>query len=261
MVRDLRNRCSWDRAQTRETLRPYLVEEVFELDHALGEGDPRAIREEVADLLLHLAWQLVLAEERGEFTPDDAATDLERKMQRRHPHLFDRGNAEGWERLKRQEGRRSLLDGLPPALPGLLMAYRLQERAATVGFDWPDPSGPLAKVKEELGELEQALASHSPALAPVLEGNGEPLAAPAPAEIVEEMGDLLFAAVNLARKAGIQPTAALEQANRKFRDRFIALEELAAQRGIDLADAGLDRLDALWEEVKGGRTSEPKPSS
>src|SRR5512147_1570018 len=158
MVRDLRRRCPWDRVQTRETIRPYLVEEVFELDHAVAEGDPAAIREEVADLLLHLGWQLVLAEERQEFTADQVADDLEQKMRRRHPHLFDLGPAEQWERLKRKEKRRSILDGLPPALPSLLMAYRLQERAAGVGFDWPDTAGPLAKVREELTEVEEELA-------------------------------------------------------------------------------------------------------
>ena len=159
MVRDLRERCPWDRAQTRETIRPYLVEEVFELDHALAEGRPEAIREEVADLLLHLGWQLVLGEELGEFTADHVATDLERKMRRRHPHLFDLGPAERWEQLKRREQPRGLLDGLPPALPSLLMAYRLQERAASVGFDWPDSEGPAAKVREELAEVESVISA------------------------------------------------------------------------------------------------------
>ncbi|MBK8004202.1 MAG: hypothetical protein IPK12_09770 [Gemmatimonadetes bacterium] len=139
MVRDLRRRCPWDRVQTRETIRPYLIEEVFELDHAIAEGDAAAVREEVADLLLHLAWQLVLGEERGEFTPDEVAHDLETKMKRRHPHLFDLGPAERWENLKRKERQRGVLDGLPPALPALHLAYRLQERAAGVGSTGPTP--------------------------------------------------------------------------------------------------------------------------
>src|SRR5918995_6850437 len=129
-VRDLRNRCPWDRAQTRETLRPYLVEEVLELDHALGEADPGPIRDELSDLLLHLAFQVVIAEERREFTADQVAADLEAKMRRRHPHLFDLGAAEPWERIKRRERRGKTLAGLLPTLPSLLMAYRLQERAA-----------------------------------------------------------------------------------------------------------------------------------
>ncbi|HEX9166030.1 MAG TPA: MazG nucleotide pyrophosphohydrolase domain-containing protein, partial [Gemmatimonadales bacterium] len=138
MVADLRARCPWDRVQTRETLRPYLVEEAHELDQALSSGDATTIREEVSDLLLHLAWQLVLARELGEFSPDDVAGDLEWKMRRRHPHLFDLGPRQPWERLKRQERERGLLEGLPSTLPDLLMAFRLQERAASVGFDWPD---------------------------------------------------------------------------------------------------------------------------
>jgi uncharacterized protein YabN with tetrapyrrole methylase and pyrophosphatase domain len=144
MVRELRERCPWDRVQTRDTIRPYLLEEVFELDHALAEGNPEAIRGEVADLLLHLGWQLVLGEELGEFTADQVATDLERKMRRRHPHLFELGPAERWEAIKRKEQQRGVLEGLPPTLPSLLMAYRLQERAASVGFDWPDTAGPAA---------------------------------------------------------------------------------------------------------------------
>ena len=136
------------------TLRPYLVEEVLELDHALGEGEPQAIRGEVSDLLLHLAFQLVIAEERDEFTADEVAAELERKMRRRHPHLFDLGDAEPWERIKRRERRGTTLAGIVPTLPPLLMAYRLQERAASVGFDWPDVEGPMEKVREELAEVE-----------------------------------------------------------------------------------------------------------
>src|SRR5262249_20041063 len=177
MVRDLRNRCAWDRVQTRSTLRPYLVEEVHELDHAIATDDRAAIRREVADLLLHLAWQLVLAEDAGEFNPDDAASDLERKMMRRHPHLFELGPKEPWEVLKRKETGAGVLRGLPPSLPDLLMAFRLGERAAGVGFDWPDVQGPVAKVREELAEVESALA----------EGD--------PGQIEREVGDLLFAAV------------------------------------------------------------------
>jgi MazG family protein len=256
MVRDLRQRCPWDRAQTRETIRPYLIEEVFELDHAVLEGDPDAIREEVADLMLHLGWQLVLAEERGEFSADDVADALVRKMRRRHPHLFDLGPAERWEQLKRKERTRGVLSGLPPALPALLMAYRLQGRAATVGFDWPDTAGPLAKVREELAEVEAILSDSSAQQAGAPQEvtdparSGEPLH-PVPSEaLTSEIGDLLFAVVNLARKAHVAPTAALDQANRKFRSRFERVEALAAERGIDVPTAGLDVLDGLWEEAK-----------
>ena len=240
MVRDLRARCPWDRVQTRETLRPYLIEEVHELDHAIAGADPAAIRDEVADLMLHLAWQLVLAEELGEFTADDAARDLEAKMKRRHPHLFDLGPRQEWEQLKKAEsgarpGERGLLDGLPPSLPDLLMAYRLQERAAAVGFDWPDASGPAAKVREELAEVETELAPATPAQRRALE---------------HEIGDLLFSVVNLARKAGVQPGPALERANDRFRQRFAAVERLAVERGVELHAAGLEALDRMWEEAK-----------
>ena len=242
VVRDLRLRCDWDRVQTRETLRPYLVEEVLELDQAIADGERDAIRDELGDFLLHLAWQIVLGEELGEFTADELADRVERKMQRRHPHLFDLGPPAPWETLKRREHGRGTLDGLPPTLPDLLMACRLQERAASVGFDWPDAAGPAAKVREELAEVEAELAAGAPAEA-----------------VTDEIGDLLFAVVNLARKAGVQPGTALGRANRKFRERFEMVEELAAARRLTLEEAGLDRLDALWDEAKAaGRSPRPE---
>ena len=203
MVADLRERCAWDRVQTRRTLRPYLIEEAHELAAALESGDPGAIRDEVADLMLHLAWQLVLGAERGEFTADDIADDVVAKMRRRHPHLFDQGERAQWEVLKRRERKpgRGVLAGLPATLPELLMAFRLQERAAGVGFDWPDTNGPLAKVHEELAEVEAELLA------------GEA----AQAQLEAEIGDLLFAVVNLARKAGVQPGLALEVHRRRHR--------------------------------------------
>ncbi|HSE66591.1 MAG TPA: nucleoside triphosphate pyrophosphohydrolase [Gemmatimonadales bacterium] len=267
MVQDLRRRCPWDRVQTRETLRPYLVEEVFELDQALSDNDRAAIRDEVADLLLHLAWQLVLADEHDEFTADQIADDLEKKMKRRHPHLFDLGPAERWETLKGRESREGqkkregVLAGLPAALPGLLLAYRLQERAATVGFDWPDATGPLAKVKEEIEEVEAAVGANPAGKAgeaeaagnnEAAEATGEPVNAPTPEAVIDEIGDLLFAVVNLARKLRVQPHTAMDRANRKFRARFEAVERLATLRGIDMSTAGLEKLDELWEEVKSG---------
>jgi nucleoside triphosphate diphosphatase len=250
MVRDLRRRCPWDRAQTRETLRPYLVEEALELDQALGDGDPAAIRGEVSDLLLHLAFQVVIAEERKEFTAEEVADHLEWKMRRRHPHLFDLGEAEPWERIKRRERRGKTLSGIVPTLPPLLKAYRLQERAASVGFDWPDVEGPLQKIREELAEVEQELEER-PVPTPIQEGDDPNTPASEPSDRLHgEIGDLLFAVVNLARKAGVQPGPALDQANRKFRERFEAIEALCAERGIEVETAGLEVLDGLWEEVK-----------
>ncbi len=238
MVADLRERCSWDRVQTRRTLRPYLIEEAHELAAALDGDDPAPIREEVADLMLHLAWQLVLGREHEEFTPDQIADDVVAKMRRRHPHLFDLGERERWETLKSRERKsdRGILAGLPATLPDLLMAFRLQERAADVGFDWPDTAGPLAKVHEELAEVEGELA-----------GGTE-----AQERLEAEIGDLLFAVVNLARKAGVQPGLALDRANVKFRTRFEAIERIAAERGVVLGEATLEQLDEIWDEVKEG---------
>jgi MazG family protein len=252
MVRDLRTRCPWDRAQTRETLRPYLVEEVLELDHALGEAEVGPIRDELSDLLLHLAFQLVIAEERHEFSADEVADGLERKMRRRHPHLFDLGDAEPWERIKRKERRGRTLAGLVPTLPPLLKAYRLQERAASVGFDWPDATGPAGKVREELAEVEAELARAPDRRPGPKQADPNTPLPPSSDQLVQEIGDLLFAVVNLARKAGVDPSAALDRANRKFRDRFEAVERLAEGRGVELERAGLETLDRLWDEVKAG---------
>ncbi|HEU5260892.1 MAG TPA: nucleoside triphosphate pyrophosphohydrolase [Gemmatimonadales bacterium] len=239
LVRDLRARCPWDRAQTRQTLRPYLVEEVLELDQALRHDDVAALRDELGDLLLHLAFQIVIGEEQQQLDAESITRALEEKMWRRHPQLFagaEGPDHAGWERVKRREQRAqsSTLRGLPPTLPPLLMAYRLQERAAGVGFDWPDARGPLDKVKEEIGELERAT------------GDGER------ETIEDEIGDLLFAVVNLARKLEVDPRAALEKANEKFRSRFEQVERLAAARGLDLGRASLATLDGLWEQVKRG---------
>jgi MazG family protein len=248
LVRDLRLRCPWDRAQSPQTLRPYLVEEVHELDLAIKTDDPEAIRDELGDLLLHLAFQIVIGEERSQFNADVVTRALEEKMWRRHPHLYGEqgepappgggrpsGHA-GWELVKRREpragGKRGTLAGLPPTLPPLLMAYRLQERAAGIGFDWPDATGPMAKVKEETVELEKEQGA----------GRRE--------QIEEELGDLLFAVVNLSRKLGVEPNQALERANAKFQDRFEKMEKLADERGVEMGRVGLEELDKLWEEVK-----------
>ncbi|HEY3279431.1 MAG TPA: nucleoside triphosphate pyrophosphohydrolase [Gemmatimonadales bacterium] len=238
-MRDLRARCPWDRAQTPQTLRPYLVEEVLELDHALQTDDPEALRDELGDVLLHLAFQIVIAEERSQFNAEVVTRGLEEKMWRRHPHLYaGKGEAthdhDWWERVKRRERGegRGTLSGLPPTLPPLFMAFRLQERAAGVGFDWPDASGPRAKVDEEMKELDKERRT--------LDRD----------RIEAELGDLLFAVVNLARKLDVEPGRALERANEKFKRRFEGVERLAAERGVDVGRASLEELDKLWDEVK-----------
>jgi ATP diphosphatase len=237
LVRELRERCPWDAAQTPQTLRPYLVEEVMELDQALAAANPQQIRTELGDLLLHLAFQIVLGEERGEFGAEDVTRTIERKMWRRHPHLFEQGAEPGsWELSKLDQettDRGSVLDGLPASLPALVMALRLQERAAGIGFDWQDAQGPWQKIHEEVAELQEELDGAR---------NEE--------RVEHEIGDLMFAVVNLARKLGCDPRAALERANSRFRKRFAAVERLAAERRISVATAGLEVLDRLWDEVK-----------
>ena len=171
-------------------------------------------------------------------------------MRRRHPHLFELGDAEPWEHIKRRERKGHVLGGLVPTLPSLLMAYRLQERAASVGFDWPSVEGPLDKVREELAEVEDELRDATRPAAPRPDADPNAPGLGPTEELVDEVGDLLFAVVNLARKAGVPPGLALDRANRKFRQRFEGIERLAAERGIDVQSAGLEVLDGLWEEVK-----------
>lgn len=247
LMRDLRRRCGWDAAQTHDSLRPYLIEEAHELDEALRQADDDLIREELGDVLLQVLFHSVVAEERGAFDLHDVAAALIAKMRRRHPHLYGDGERVPWERIKARR-RRSLSDGLPPQLPALHRAHRLQDRAAGVGFDWPDVDGPAAKVDEELAEVREHLRTAPPPVgahdAPRYDARHEALEA--------ELGDLLFAVVNLCRKAGVHASLALDKANAKFERRFAAIERLARERGIDIPTAGLDALDALWDEVKRG---------
>jgi MazG family protein len=236
LVRFLRRECQWDREQTAESLIPHLLEETHEVVDAIREGDAGALEGELGDLLLNLAFQIVVAEEAGELDAATVYARLEEKMVARHPHLFGDGERRSWESLKAAErdGRQGVLAGLAKGLDALTKAYRIQERVAGVGFDWEDHGGAYDKVGEELAEVGEALEA----------GERE--------RVVEEVGDLLFAVVNLARLAGAHPTTALARANDKFQERFERLEELAAARGIDVATAGLEVLDGLWDEVKRG---------
>lgn len=244
LMRDLRRRCEWDAAQTHETLRPYLIEECYELDEAIRDGKPVLMREELGDLLLQVLFHSVIAEERDEFDVNDVAHGLIAKMKARHPHLYGEGVKEPWERTKSKK-RDSIADGLPAALPSLHRAHRLQDRAAGVGFDWPDTDGPAEKIEEELEEVRQHLAA---ALIP--EPGAPPVLDEAHAELELELGDLLFACVNLCRKAGVHAALALDKANAKFEERFRGVESLAKDRGIDVGTSGLDVLDSLWNEAK-----------
>lgn len=234
LVRYLRTECPWDREQTAESLVPHLLEETHEVVDAIREGTDHDLEGELGDLLLNLAFQIVVAEEREALDADSVYGRLERKMIARHPHIFGHGTRRSWEEMKaaeRIEGE-SALAGLAKGLDPLTKAYRIQERVAGVGFDWEDHRGAFDKVAEELDEVGEAI------------GTG------AADAIEEEIGDLLFAAVNLARLGGVHPTTALARANVKFRTRFESVERLAAERGIEVSDAGLEVLDALWDEVK-----------
>ena len=250
LMRDLRRRCEWDAAQTHESLRPYLIEEAYEVDDAIRAGNDRLLREELGDLLLQILFHSVVAEERGAFDFHDVAEVFLTKMKSRHPHLYGDGVRQPWERMKARK-RNSIVDGLPAELPSLHRAFRLQDRAAGVGFDWPDVQGPIAKVREELEEVRVEVEQHTndPNFA---EGSATPRYDEGHERLEDELGDLLFAVVNLCRKAGVHPALALDRANVKFARRFRRVEEIAAERGIKVGSATLEELDRIWDEVKGG---------
>ncbi len=203
------------------------------------------LREELGDLLLQILFHSVIAEERRAFGFSDVAEGFITKMKGRHPHLYADGAKQPWEQMK-AERRASIVDGLPADLPGLHRAFRLQDRAAGVGFDWPDVDGPMRKVEEELGEVERELAHEPPR-----DGHGVPRYDERHDRLEDELGDLLFAVVNLCRKAGVHPALALDRANVKFARRFESVEQLAVARGLTVGKASLAELDGLWDEVKG----------
>ncbi len=272
LVRFLRERCPWDARQDPASLRPYLLEEAHEVADAIEARDDHALAGELGDLLLNVAFQIALAEERGSFGAEEVVARLEAKMEARHPHVY--GDAEhppDWEGMKARERVSSVergpsqaeLDpfaGVPSALEPLSRAMRVQERMAALGFDWPDIAGPLEKVREEASELERALAEESRA---ERSATTSPASAADPAvndaarrprghatAVEEEIGDLLFAVVNTARLAGSHPSNALLGAIRKFERRCRAMGELGAERGLEWPSASLEELDTLWDEVK-----------
>jgi ATP diphosphatase len=252
IMRDLRARDVWDRAQTHDSLRPYLNEEMHELDDAIRSRDDQAMRSELGDVLLQVLFHAIIAEERGAFDAASVAGSLVAKMTKRHPWLYETTDGgrrtterEPWEQMK-SKTRKSLAEGLPQGLPSLHRAHRLQERAAGVGFDWPDVKGPIDKVREELVEVEAEISANGTEF----DTHGVPSGDPRHERLEDELGDLLFSVVNLCRKAGVHPSLALDKANAKFQARFEAVEALATARGIDVRTAGLEKLDSLWDEVK-----------
>jgi MazG family protein len=245
----LRACCPWDREQTHQSLLPYLVEEAHEVVEAVDEADPKKLCEELGDLLLQIVFHSQIAAERGQFSVADVINALANKMIRRHPHVFgdasistSQEQMKSWEMIKTKEAsikhRESLLDGIPRSLPSLLGSQRIQEKAATVNFDWPKTDGVVEKLDEELHELRTAVSS------------GEN------AHIREEVGDVLFTIVNLSRRLGVDAEAALRAANVKFRERFAAMERMAGGGATALAGRSLEDLDVLWKRAKEHETGQ-----
>jgi nucleoside triphosphate diphosphatase len=252
--------CPWDRAQDLRSLRPYLVEETYEvldeMDRVAEGGSWTSLCEELGDLLFQIVFHAQLASEIGEFELADVAQAISDKIVRRHPHVFSDTRVSGaeevlqnWARLKAEERKKkhgsegSVLDGVPSAAPALLRAERLTEKASRIGFDWPDVQGVLRKLEEELGELEEAMASASK---PAIE---------------HELGDVLFSLANLARFLATPAEDALRAANRRFTERFHAVEAGLRKQGVPFGEATLLQMDALWEAAKAEEAALPRPAS
>jgi tetrapyrrole methylase family protein/MazG family protein len=237
--------CPWDAQQDHKSIARSIIEEAYELFDAIQAGDADHMQEELGDVLLQVVFHSLIARDLGEFTLADVINGLAEKLIFRHPHVFGDVQAStagevirNWEMLKGREkgktGRESLLDGIPCSLPSLMAARKIQAAVSRVGFDWNDVNGVLEKIREEIGELAEAL-----------ESGGE--------EAVEtEIGDMLFSMVNLARWCGVDPEAALRRSNGKFRKRFAAIEKEAQKRGIKLEDMTVEEMDRVWEAVKTG---------
>ena len=251
LVEQLRgdNGCPWDKEQTRETLKPMLIEEAYEGLDALDSEDPIELKEELGDLLFQVVFHARIAQERGEFDMADVINRSHEKMVRRHPHIFGNANLntsedvlKNWEDIKaaekgiqsasNPESERSLLDGIPSKLPALHRAYQMTAKASRVGFDWPHLEDILTKMHEEASELVEALSRQDAD------------------KIADEVGDLLFVVVNVARFLGIDPETALSRSNRKFYRRFRYVESAIKRQGRELKTASLAEMDALWEEAK-----------
>ncbi len=237
----LRVKCPWDAKQTNESLRPNTIEEVYELAQALLNDDAADIKKELGDVLLHVLFYSKIGSEKGQFDIADVADALNYKLIFRHPHVFGSVHADtpeevtqNWEqiKLKEKDGNRSVLAGVPAALPALVKAYRVQEKAANVGFDWERPEQVWDKVREEIDEVSEAIAS----------GKKD--------DVEAEFGDLFFSLVNAARLYGVNPENALERTNRKFIARFNYVEAAAKQQGRRMADMTLAEMDELWNEAK-----------
>ncbi len=239
LVSILRKECPWDRNQTHESIKDNLIEEAYEAIEALDNQDFKEFEKELGDILLHVVFHSKMASETGTFDIGDVIYTLMEKLIRRHPHVFDDVEAgdeeqiaENWENIKLKEGKKSTLDGLPAQLPALIRARRMQEKAANVGFDWPEWEQAWEKLDEELQEFKQALGADNPD------------------DLAEEFGDLLFSLVNVSRYFDLNPEDSLRKTNAKFEHRFRYIEQKLKEQDKKLKDATLDEMDVFWNEAK-----------
>lgn len=239
IMNDLREKCPWDKKQTIRSLRQMTLEETYELTDAITENNWKDIKEELGDLLLHIVFYAKIATEQQQFTIEDVIEGISKKLIDRHPHIYGNVQVENdedvkrnWEKLKLKEGKKSVLAGVPKALPALIKAMRLQEKAKQVGFEWENKEQVWEKVKEEEAELQHAIAFEDQN------------------KIEEEFGDLIFSLVNFARFLNIDAENALEITNKKFIQRFTQMEGKALSKGRDLNEMTLEEMDAIWNEIK-----------
>ena len=254
-LRDPEKGCPWDKKQTINSIAPFSLEEVYEVLDSIENQDMEGLCDELGDLLFHIVFYAEMASEAGHFDFNKVVEQVSAKLRRRHPHVFDNKRIEdteeltlSWEAIKQQEREEKardkgeavgLLDGISPVMPAIMRAEKLQRRAATVGFDWQDLAPVIAKIEEELTELKQEIETRASRV-----------------RLSEELGDLLFACVNLARHIKVEPESALRQTNQKFESRFRYIEKQLAAQGLDLEDASLEQMEALWQDAKTkGRSS------
>jgi XTP/dITP diphosphohydrolase len=239
---ELREKCPWDKKQTIDTLRPLTLEETYELTDAITDKDWKGIKEELGDLMLHIVFYAKIGTEQNQFTLTEVMEGVSEKLIARHPHIYgdvtvnnDEDVKKNWEQIKLKEGKKSVLGGVPPSLPAIVKATRIQEKAKQVGFEWDNKEDVWKKVEEEMSELQEAIA----------ENDKE--------HVEEEFGDVLFSLVNYARFLQIDAEGVLEKTNKKFIRRFQLMEEAAAKQQKQLADMSLQEMDDIWNEVKNQR--------
>ncbi|MCC5913819.1 MAG: nucleoside triphosphate pyrophosphohydrolase [Balneolaceae bacterium] len=239
LISVLRKECPWDRKQTHHSIKDNLIEEAYEAVEAIDENDFDELKKELGDLLLHVIFQSKMASETGKFTIDDVVESISEKLIRRHPHVFENADAEddvkvaaNWEAIKLKEGKKSILDGVPKHLPGLIRAQRMQEKAANVGFDWAKWELAWEKLNEEIDEWREAVSSQNVT------------------EQKDEFGDLLFSLVNVGRLLGLHAEESIRMANKKFESRFRYIEESLEENGKAITESNLEEMDELWNRAK-----------